>query len=110
MNNIADKPQAQTGRSPDVPIRVVIIEDLREVRDGLAMLINGTSGFHCAGSYRTMEDALEGMAGAGLCRRGDARRAAARSVHRGRAPGRGAPDLHPDRDEVGHRRPAAVHG
>ena len=63
MNNIADKPQAQTGRSPDVPIRVVIIEDLREVRDGLAMLINGTSGFHCAGSYRTMEDALKGMAG-----------------------------------------------
>ena len=27
------------------------------------MLIGGTDGFHCAGSYRTMEDALEGLAG-----------------------------------------------
>jgi len=48
---------------PDKPIRVVIIEDLREVRDGLAVLIGATQGFHCAGSYRTMEDALERIAG-----------------------------------------------
>ncbi len=39
-------------------LRVVLIEDLREVREGLAMLVNGTRGFCCAGSYRTMEDAL----------------------------------------------------
>jgi len=39
-------------------IRVAIIEDLREVREGLAALINGTEGFRCAGSFRTMEDAL----------------------------------------------------
>ena len=44
-----------------VPVRVVIIEDLREVRDGLTMLINGTSGFQCTGSFRTMEDALAGI-------------------------------------------------
>jgi len=43
------------------PIRVVIIEDLREVREGLAALINGSSGFQCAASYRTMEDALRGI-------------------------------------------------
>ena len=42
----------------DTLLRVVIIEDVREVREGLAMLINGTQAFHCAGSYRTMEDAL----------------------------------------------------
>lgn len=42
-------------------IRVVIIEDLREVRESLATLIQGTNGFHCVSSYRTMEDALEGM-------------------------------------------------
>lgn len=60
MNKSADKPRA---RLPDVPIRVVIIEDVREVREGLAMLIGGTEGFHCAGSYRTMEDALAGIAG-----------------------------------------------
>ena len=45
----------------NAPIRVAIIEDLREVRDGLAMLVNGSSGFACANSYRTMEDALAGM-------------------------------------------------
>lgn len=46
---------------PVALIRVVVIEDLREVRDGLAMLINGTSGFECTGSFRTMEDALAGI-------------------------------------------------
>lgn len=39
-------------------IKVAIIEDQREVREGLAMLIGGTPGFHCTGSFRTMEDAL----------------------------------------------------
>ena len=42
----------------------MVIEDLREVREGLMMLINGTRGFSCAGSYRTMEDALRGIADA----------------------------------------------
>lgn len=40
------------------PIRVAIIEDQYEVREGLAVLINGTPGFKCIGNYRTMEDAL----------------------------------------------------
>lgn len=48
-------------RPSDHVIRVVIIEDIREVRDGLTMLINGTRGFACAGGYRTMEEALGGM-------------------------------------------------
>ncbi|MBK6316276.1 MAG: response regulator transcription factor [Blastocatellia bacterium] len=39
-------------------IDVAIVEDLREIRDGLAMLINGTQGFRCTGRYRTMEEAL----------------------------------------------------
>jgi DNA-binding NarL/FixJ family response regulator len=39
-------------------IKVVIIEDEREVREGLAMLIGGTSGFSCVGKYRSVEDAL----------------------------------------------------
>ena len=42
----------------NAPIKVAIIEDLREVREGLAMLINGTDGFSCVGSFRSMEDAL----------------------------------------------------
>ena len=44
-------------------MRVIVIEDLREVREGLTMLINGTNGFECAGSFRTMEDALKGISG-----------------------------------------------
>lgn len=38
--------------------RVVIIEDLREIREGLVALINGTSGFDCVASYEMMETAL----------------------------------------------------
>jgi len=45
------------------PIKVAIIEDRREIREGLAMLINGTEGFHCTGSYRSMEDAIEKIGG-----------------------------------------------
>jgi DNA-binding NarL/FixJ family response regulator len=41
------------------PIRVAIVEDRREIRDGLATLINGTPGFCCTGAYRSMEEALE---------------------------------------------------
>jgi DNA-binding NarL/FixJ family response regulator len=40
-------------------IRVAIVEDRREIREGLSTIINGTPGFRCCGSYRTMEDALE---------------------------------------------------
>jgi DNA-binding NarL/FixJ family response regulator len=43
------------------PIKVAIIEDLREVREGLAMLINGTSGFSCVGSFRSMETAIANL-------------------------------------------------
>jgi DNA-binding NarL/FixJ family response regulator len=46
------------GGQPSGPARVVLIEDLREVREGLSVLVNGTPGFLCANSYRTMEDAL----------------------------------------------------
>ena len=50
--------QGSPVRSGGQHICVVIIEDMREVREGLAALINGTRGFACAGSHRTMEDAL----------------------------------------------------
>jgi DNA-binding NarL/FixJ family response regulator len=32
---------------------------VRALRDGLRMLIDGTAGFSCVGSYRTMEEALD---------------------------------------------------
>jgi len=44
-------------------ITVATIEDRREIRDGLAMLIDGTEGFRCVGSYRSMEDAIDGFRG-----------------------------------------------
>jgi DNA-binding NarL/FixJ family response regulator len=37
---------------------IVIIEDVRDVREGLSILINGTPGFRCTAAYRTMEEAL----------------------------------------------------
>jgi len=43
------------------PIRVAIVEDRRELREGLSMLINGTEGFTCSGAYRSMEEALHSI-------------------------------------------------
>jgi DNA-binding NarL/FixJ family response regulator len=63
MNRTSGIPDGRGGPYPDAPVRVVVIEDLREVREGLTMLINGTSGFQCASSHRTMEDALKGLEG-----------------------------------------------
>src|SRR5215467_10588967 len=51
-------PQADNGMS------VVLIEDQREVRTGLAALIDRSPGFRCMASFRTMEEALEAMDGA----------------------------------------------
>jgi DNA-binding NarL/FixJ family response regulator len=39
-------------------IRVAIIEDDRPTREGLGMLINGTPGYRCVGTYRSVEEAL----------------------------------------------------
>ena len=47
----------------ETTIRVAIVEDRREIREGLATIINGTPGFRCTGSYRSMEDALERISG-----------------------------------------------
>jgi DNA-binding NarL/FixJ family response regulator len=46
------------GQAPQ-PIKVAIVEDRREIREGLAMLISGTEGFRCTGAYRSMEEALD---------------------------------------------------
>jgi len=43
---------------PDTVIKVAIVEDLRDVREGLAVLINGSAGFRCVNTFRSMEDAL----------------------------------------------------
>ncbi|HLY19758.1 MAG TPA: response regulator transcription factor [Bryobacteraceae bacterium] len=48
--------------SPDT-LTTVVIEDQQELREGLQLLINGTSGHRCVGAYRSMEDALARPAG-----------------------------------------------
>lgn len=39
--------------------KVAIVEDQREIREGLGRLISGTPGYRCTGIYSSMEEALE---------------------------------------------------
>jgi DNA-binding NarL/FixJ family response regulator len=41
------------------PIKVAIIEDQRDIREGLATMLRFTEGYDCTGHYRSMEEALE---------------------------------------------------
>jgi DNA-binding NarL/FixJ family response regulator len=47
------KPSARAG-----PIKVAIVDDDRTIREGLAVLIDGTAGYRCTAAFRSMEDAL----------------------------------------------------
>ena len=40
---------------------MLLVEDQRDVREGLFALINGSTGFHCLGAFRTMEEALRAV-------------------------------------------------
>ena len=53
----------QGGQGPVVAttIRVAIVEDLREVREGLARLVTGADGFTCIGAFGSMEEAIPGI-------------------------------------------------
>ena len=58
------EPQIQSSFSTTPPatvIKVAIIEDQRDIRECLTYLINGTEGYSCTGSYRSMEEALDGI-------------------------------------------------
>lgn len=43
----------------DQVLTVVVVEDCREIRDGLAALIGGTPGYSCTSTFRSMEEALD---------------------------------------------------
>ena len=45
----------------DNDISVTLIEDERDLREGLTVLINGSPGFRCTAAFRTMEDALRSI-------------------------------------------------
>jgi DNA-binding NarL/FixJ family response regulator len=42
-------------------LKVAIIEDRRELREGLVSLIGGTPGYECSGAFRSVEEALGPM-------------------------------------------------
>jgi DNA-binding NarL/FixJ family response regulator len=54
MADQSDK--AETSRPP--VIKVAIVEDQRQIREGLTLLIGGTEGFCCVGSFGSMEETL----------------------------------------------------
>jgi DNA-binding NarL/FixJ family response regulator len=59
-------PEDQASSSPNKALRpavikVAIIEDRRDIREGLAVLINGTGGYSCTNAFCSMEEALVGI-------------------------------------------------
>lgn len=50
-----------TGYEKEMAITVSIVEDVEEIRESLAVLINGSPGFQCIGSYRDSAEALKGI-------------------------------------------------
>lgn len=54
MNENEQAAQPQAGE-----IRVALVEDVRALREGFRLLIDGTEGFRCTASFRTMEEAID---------------------------------------------------
>jgi DNA-binding NarL/FixJ family response regulator len=52
-------PAPESANPPPKTITVAIIEDERDIRECLSVLVNGTRGYACTGSFRTMEEALD---------------------------------------------------
>jgi DNA-binding NarL/FixJ family response regulator len=48
----------QSARALPSIIKAAVIDDRRDLREGLRILINGTPGYQCVGSFRSMEEAL----------------------------------------------------
>ncbi len=48
--------------SSTTTIKAAVIEDQRDIREGLRTLIDGTPGYCCGGAFRTMEEALPRIA------------------------------------------------
>lgn len=59
MLNQTTTPADSQGNPAEAIIKVAIIEDQRDIRECLTFLINGTAGYSCSGSFRSMEEALD---------------------------------------------------
>jgi DNA-binding NarL/FixJ family response regulator len=57
--SVRDVPQNPPQTTAPAVIKVAIIEDMRQIREGLATLLNFTEGYRCTGLYGSMEEALE---------------------------------------------------
>ncbi len=57
-NNLAKNPGESAASSA---IRVAIIEDRDEIREGLRQLLDGSPSFQCVGAYGSMEVAFDGI-------------------------------------------------
>jgi DNA-binding NarL/FixJ family response regulator len=53
---------APDASAPPAPLRVALVEDRREIREGLAALIGGTEGFAFTEAFRSMEEAIPAIA------------------------------------------------
>jgi DNA-binding NarL/FixJ family response regulator len=62
LNTIETNPKMETAPT-EKDITVAIIEDRREIREGLTVMINYTDGLRCVGSFRSMEEALSRIPG-----------------------------------------------
>ena len=60
--NAEVKTEVPTERLAAAVIKVAIIEDQHKFRNAVTILIDGTEGFQCSGSYRSMEEALDKIA------------------------------------------------
>jgi len=60
---VEDNVGLKTETGAGEPIRVAIVEDDRPTREGLAVLINGTPGYRCVATYRSVEDTLRLIVG-----------------------------------------------
>ena len=60
--NTDSQTEVQTPGAIPAVIKVAIVEDQHKFRDAVTTLIDGTEGFHCSGSYRSMEEALDKIA------------------------------------------------
>lgn len=60
--SIAEQSSPITGKEAR-DLRIAIVEDIRDIREGLATLISFTDGFECSGIYRSMEEAIPKIKG-----------------------------------------------
>ena len=65
MYYVVDPHRSSEMERPEIngDIKTAIVEDMRDIREGLSTLINFTEGFTLTGNYRSMEEAIPKIKG-----------------------------------------------